>query len=165
MFRSNSPALNLCKLVSYCTDMIQLGVHLHHSLLISLRRASCASLLSRGCGIFILYHTPDIIWLIKTKHVELQERKTICYIFANNAEIKTILCVCALAIICCFQSSTEGWKSKNQKGAKIRIGNQIIPIITCVVFIYVPFDQILAWWSVCDSIRLKNYMHPHVNII
>lgn len=33
-------------------------------------------------------------------------------------------------------------KSKNQKGAKIRIGNQIIPIITCVVFIHVPFD---AW--------------------
>lgn len=73
--------------------MIQLGVHLHQ--FTNINAAYHVHHCYRGDAQFPSFTTPNIIWLIKMKHVELQERKTICYIFANNAEIKTIQCVCA----------------------------------------------------------------------
>lgn len=82
------------------------------------------------------------------------------------AEIKTIQCVCACYNMLCCQSSTEGWKSKNQKGAKIRIGNQIIPIITCIVFICPLWSDAIAYIDGrCAALFVSKTMHPHVNNI
>lgn len=108
----------------------------------------------RGGAGFSSFTVPDIIWLLKTKHVELQERKTICYIFANNAEIKTIQCVWA-----CYNMLLPvingGLKIKKPKRSKDPHRQPDYPNYHMRRIHMSPL--MLAWWSVCDSIRLKNY--------